>query len=165
MAIGVHKPTRMQHSPRSVSSGNRPEPRSTRAPNLWRRIAGSVRHGHGQDLERSDRAARWFEGAVGTWEREGRIDPADADALRQKLSEPLFMAVLPHFGVHLAIGVVLRFPIGSITRATYTLVNLLLGTLRFALRRIDRRSWRQATSIHSPLVVIVAGMPGIGTFA
>jgi len=85
--------------------------------------------------------------------------------LREKMQEPQFVAVLPHFGVHLTIGAVLRFPIGSITRASYVFLNLLIATLRLITRRIDRGAWRRACGIHSPLVLVIAGMPGIGTFA
>ncbi|MGD9892955.1 MAG: hypothetical protein AB7U18_16885, partial [Dehalococcoidia bacterium] len=115
--------------------------------------------------QRRTRAQRWMEGSIGAWERDGRVSACEAEQLRQNLNEPTVLAVLPHFGVHLAIGAVLRFPIGSITRASYTLLNLLLATLRLLVRNIDRRQWRQALSIHSPLVILIAGMPGIGTFA
>ena len=122
-------------------------------------------HQHGTEEERQSRAERWFDGAVDAWARDGRLTIAEAQRLREQLAEPQFVAVLPHFGVHLAIGAVLRFPLGSIMRASYVLLNLLLATLRLLTRQIDRRSWRQAVGVHSPLVLLIAGMPGIGTFA
>jgi hypothetical protein len=115
--------------------------------------------------QRRTRAQRWLEGSIAAWERDGRVSAREAEQLRQDLNEPTVLAVLPHFGVHLAIGAVLRFPIGSIMRASYTALNLLLATLRLLVRNIDRRQWRQALGIHSPLVILIAGMPGIGTFA
>jgi hypothetical protein len=111
------------------------------------------------------RAAGWIEMTIASWETEGRISADEAACLRVCAEEPQFKAVLPHFGVHLGMSVVLRFPVGSIARAAYTLVNLLLVTLRLLARRIDRHAWRQAAGIHSPLVVLLSAVPGLGTFA
>lgn len=124
------------------------------------------RHRHlAADEVRTSRAQRWFESSIATWEREGRLSADEAKRLRAEITKPQFLAVMPHFGVHLAIGAVLRFPVGSITRATYVLLNLLIATVRLLTRNIDRHTWGQAFSIHSPLVILIAGMPGIGTFA
>lgn len=129
----------------------------------WRRLPFDTNHA--EEEEHHSRAERWFEGAIGAWAGDGRLTATDAEMLREKIEEPQFVAVLPHFGVHLAIGAALRFPVGSITRASYVLLNLLIATFRLLTRRIDRRAWRQAFGIHSPLVLLIAGMPGIGTFA
>jgi hypothetical protein len=102
---------------------------------------------------------------VTRWTADGRIDAGEADRLRASLREPGVVALLPHFGVHLAIGVVLRFPLGSITRASYTLANLLLACVRLLLRRIDRAAWQRLAGIHAPWVVLLAAMPAVGTFA
>lgn len=142
-------------------------------PRIWSRLARGLqrpfrRHRRvpaESEQARASRAQRWLAGSIATWETEGRLTPDEAVQVRAELDEPQVLAVLPHFGVHLAIGIVLRFPIGSIMRATYTLVNLLLATGRLLLRRIDRATWRQSFGIHSPLVILIAGMPGIGTFA
>jgi hypothetical protein len=115
--------------------------------------------------EHHSRAKRWFAGAIDAWADDGRLTATDAAMLREKIEEPQFVAVLPHFGVHLTIGAILRFPIGSIMRASYVFTNLLVATLRLLTRRIDRRAWQQAFGIHSPLVLLIAGMPAIGTFA
>lgn len=134
-------------------------------PRIWGRLLG-LRRGREHDRSQATlRARRWIDGAIEGWRIEGRITPTEADTLRAELQEPRFLAVLPHFGVHLAIGVVLRFPLGSIVRASYVLLNLLLGLALFATRRIDRAAWRLRRDIHSPLVVLIAGMPGVGTFA
>jgi hypothetical protein len=117
------------------------------------------------DAEHNSRAERWFAGAIDAWAREGRLTTTDAEMLRETVEEPQFVAVLPHFGVHLTIGAILRFPVGSIMRASYVFTNLLIATLRMLTRRIDRKAWRQAFGIHSPLVLLIAGMPGIGTFS
>lgn len=112
-----------------------------------------------------DRASGWIEGAITAWEREGRISSAEAARLRTEIASPGFQAVLPHFGVHLAIGVVLRFPFGSIARVSYLLANIAVNTGRLLARRIDHGMWRRMMGIHSPLVLLLACLPGVGTFA
>jgi hypothetical protein len=112
-----------------------------------------------------DRASGWIEGAIAVWEVEGRISTAEATRLRAEIASPGFQAVLPHFGVHLAIGVVLRFPFGSIARASYLLANIAVNTGRLLARRIDHGMWRRMMGIHSPLVLLLACLPGVGTFS
>ena len=144
-------------------------------PRLWSRAVLLVFSGFGvrplahsiraKVTEGENHAEEWIERSIETWRVEGRINEAEEEHLRTAFRAPDLQAVLPHFGVHLMIGVALRFPIGSIVRASYTASNLLLASARFGLRRTDYRSWRMATRIHSPLVILVAAMPGIGTFA
>ena len=144
-------------------------------PRIWSRLLRWIESGFGLGrlIRRAreatsanlDRAEELLYGMVETWEAEERIDHAEAEAVRAALAEPQMHRVLPHFAVHLSIGIALRFPIGSIVRASYVLLNLLAATIRLLLRKIDRDEWRRDFSIHSPLVLLVAGMPGIGTFA
>jgi hypothetical protein len=110
-------------------------------------------------------ADEWVAHAIQRWRDEGRIDDAEAERLRVSVADPGLQSVMPHFGVHLVIGIALRFPVGTIARVTYTGGNLLIATLRLALRRIDRRAWRVAASVHSPLVIMVACLPAVGTFS
>ncbi len=112
-----------------------------------------------------ERAFQWIERAIDAWLAEGRLTDAEAERLRDDLREPDFVAVLPHFGVHLAIGVALRFPIGSITRGLYVLANMALTQVRLVTGRIDRHIYRRMMGIHTPLVLLITCMPGIGTFA
>ncbi|MFN0095797.1 MAG: phosphatase PAP2 family protein [Dehalococcoidia bacterium] len=112
-----------------------------------------------------DRATVWLDEAIGRWEAEGVVSDIQAAKLRAASTTPDFQAVLPHFGVHLAIGVALRFPFGSLARLTYTGGNLLFATLGLFARRTDRATWRQAVRVHSPLVLLLAAMPGVGTFS
>lgn len=123
-------------------------------PGVRARLAGS-----------HERAFGWIDRAIGAWHAEGRLTDAETDRLRAELREPDFAAVLPHLGVHLAIGVALRFPIGSITRATYVLSNIAIAHVRFVTRRIDGAALRRSMGIHSPLVLLLTCLPGIGTFA
>jgi hypothetical protein len=107
----------------------------------------------------------WMEESIARWEAEGRYTHEEAEQVRARLLDPGVQQVLPHFGVHLIIGVALRFPVGSIARVTYVGGNLLLTLLLFATRRIDRHRLRLGLSIHSPLVLLIAALPGIGTFS
>jgi hypothetical protein len=128
-------------------------------------VVPAVRGFRAKASQGRERADAWLEDSVSTWRAQGRISAEQEARLRAEIEDPEFQAVLPHFGVHLMIGVALRFPFGSITRASYTAGNLLVATVRLALRRIDRRAWHRSARIHSPLVILIAAMPAVGTFA
>ena len=68
-------------------------------------------------------------------------------------------------GHHFRVGLVLRFPFGSIARFSYTAVSLLVASCLLLVRKRSRKQWRESFSIHSPLVMLIAGLPGVGTFA
>ncbi len=127
-----------------------------------RRWGHSIRR---RSREGQVRATHWMESAIDRWQAESRIAPEEARELREAVQTPEFQAVLPHFGVHLGIAVVLRFPFGSIARVLYTGGNLLFAFLLITTRRIDRHTFKRMTDIHSPLVLLVAAMPGIGTLS
>ncbi|MBK7330538.1 MAG: hypothetical protein IPI85_16120 [Dehalococcoidia bacterium] len=128
-------------------------------PRIWSRtlrfvfdgfgVLGAVRWLRRKTSMGRDRADAWLGACVTTWRADGRITEAQEAELRETIAAPEIQGVLPHLGVHLIIGVALRFPLGSITRASYTTGNLLLACLRFATRRIDRATWRRAIRIHS----------------
>lgn len=144
-------------------------------PRIWSRMLRWLWSGFGipkfqhwlhEKAESSEHhAIEWVEGTIDTWEREGRITSEEAASLKASAESSSVQAVMPHFGVHLVIGMATRFPIGSITRASYTLLQLLISTSRFALRRTDLKTWRNSAGVHSPLVIVAAAIPGVGTFA
>jgi membrane-associated phospholipid phosphatase len=111
------------------------------------------------------KALRHLSDAVEAWESDGRISHPEATALRAQMETPQFQAVLPHLGAHVIITVFLRFPFGSIARAGWTAWALLAATGRVVARRSSVREWRQAWSIHNPLVMLLAAIPGFGAFA
>jgi hypothetical protein len=119
----------------------------------------------GKSVRGRTRAVEWIEASIVRWEQEGRLTKEESEGLRASLQDPGIQAVLPHFGVHLLIGVALRFPVGTIARVSYTLGNLLLATARLLARRITFARWRREFGIHSPLVLLVAALPAVGTFA
>lgn len=103
--------------------------------------------------------------ATTRWEQQGRISRVEAGDLRAELESPQFQAVLPHLGAHVGISVVLRFPFGSIARAGWSAAALLGASARLLVRRSSLREWRLAFSLHNPLVIALAAIPGFGTFA
>jgi undecaprenyl-diphosphatase len=112
-----------------------------------------------------EKALGWMTASVATWEAEGRISRREASELRAQMDTPQFQAVIPHLGAHVVISIVLRFPFGSIARAGWTTWALAAASIKLLLRRSDRRAWKQAWSIHNPLVIALAAIPGFGTFA
>jgi membrane-associated phospholipid phosphatase len=112
-----------------------------------------------------DKAQAWLAGAIDTWEAEGRVTAAEAATMRAHMNGAEFQAMLPHLGAHIVISILLRFPFGSIARAAWTSGVLLSATARLLTRRIDRQSWKRTWSVHSPLVMALAAMPGFGAFA
>ena len=133
-------------------------------PRIWSRLLGRRRSSDSAG-ERQHWAIQWFDDAIANWRDEGRISVTEARELKRRIHSPQFLRVMPHFGVHLGTGVLLRFPLGSIVRAAYTGFNLLNVTVQFALRRINRNEWREGVGIHSPLVMLISAIPGFGAFA
>jgi undecaprenyl-diphosphatase len=112
-----------------------------------------------------EKAQAWLDRAVEAWERDGRLTPDEAAALRAQMAEPAFQATLPYFGAHILLSIPLRFPLGSIVRPLLVLGALAAATGRFVTGRTDRAAWMRARAIHSPLVVLIAATPGIGSLA
>ncbi len=133
-------------------------------PRIWSRLLGRKRTTR-KNNERLSWAMQWFDDSIASWQAERKISSNEARVLRSKVRSPQFATVMPHFGVHMGTGVLLRFPLGSIARASYTAFNMLRVTWQYATRRIDRESWREAIGIHSPLVLLISAIPGFGAFA
>jgi undecaprenyl-diphosphatase len=112
-----------------------------------------------------EKGTAWTEGAVTIWEREGRITADEAVVLRGQIAEPTFQAMLPYLGAHFLISIPLRFPLGSIVRPIMVAGALGVAAARFFRGQIDRETFKVQASIHSPLVMILAGVPGFGSFA
>jgi membrane-associated phospholipid phosphatase len=142
---------------------------------LWSRIVGGLWSGFGVRTWRSraqirmaggqDKALSWMTTSVDTWHEEGRITSKEAAELRAQMDTPMFQAVLPHLGAHLIITVFLRFPFGSLARMAWTGYALGAATVKLLARKIDRREWKHTWDIHSPLVLLLAAIPGFGAFS
>jgi undecaprenyl-diphosphatase len=146
-----------------------------REPRIWGRLAGGVKTAWGvkswpRKLEafsqkHQAKAAAWLTKAVDRWEAEERITDAEAARLRDQIASPAVQATLPHMGAHIGITVFLRFPLGSIARATWTFTALAVATARLFARRISMEQWKREFGIHSPLVLALSVIPGFGAFA
>lgn len=137
-------------------------------PRLWS-VLVDVRSWKGRVQARmaggQEKAMGWLTTSVETWEAEGRISHDEALDLRARMDTPQFQAVIPHLGAHVVITVLLRFPFGSIARVAWSAWALLSTTVRFAVSRANGKELRQAWSIHNPLVIVLAAVPGFGAFA
>lgn len=112
-----------------------------------------------------EKALGWLTTSVDTWQAEGRISTNEATRLRAEMDTPQFQAVVPHLGAHVGISILLRFPLGSIARVGWSAVALLGATGRLLARRIDLATWKLSFSIHNPVVIALAAIPGFGAFA
>jgi membrane-associated phospholipid phosphatase len=144
-------------------------------PRFWNRLLTGIVTGFGIRTWRTrlqsraaggrEKAQAWLDRAVAAWEAEERITADEAAALRAQMAEPTFQATLPYLGAHVLISIPLRFPFGSIVRPFLVLGALATATARLLTRRTDRETWRRAATIHSPLVMLLSAMPGVGSFA
>lgn len=140
-------------------------------PRLWHRLLtgfglwGRVRSLKARTAGGQEKAQAWLSKAIDGWERDERISADEAATLRRQMQEPTFQAMLPYLGAHILISIPLRFPFGSIVRPVMVAGALGVATARLARRQISREQWKVAWSIHSPLVMLLAAVPGFGSFA
>jgi membrane-associated phospholipid phosphatase len=144
-------------------------------PRIWSKIVRAVMNGFGVKgwpaalkaklAGSQEKAQEWLGRAIDSWEDEGRVTAAEATEMRAHMNGAEFQAMLPHLGAHIIISIPLRFPFGSIARAAWSAGALAVATGRLLARRISRKQWQQAWSIHSPLVILLSAVPGFGTFA
>ncbi len=144
-------------------------------PRIWSRTLKAAWHGfyvrswpervRARVDEGQQKATDWLNGAVASWQAEGRIDQLQANRLRGEIASPAVQTVLPHFGAHFVMSVFLRFPFGSIARFAWSLWGLAAATVKLLARRIDRQSWKHAWDVHHPVVILLSAIPGFGAFA
>ena len=110
-------------------------------------------------------AESWIRSGIQQWQDEGRIDAARAAVAEQALSESATKSALMNLGAHLAMSIPLRFPIGSIVRFVWVIVARVRAEVRFVIRRHADEETRSARQVHTLLVAVASGLPGIGGFA
>lgn len=161
--------TTLDEAERETAAWHASEPRLWGKLLRWIKIALDIRGWPGRTralLAGSQQQGMvWAERAIATWVAESRITPAEAATMRAQIAAPAFQAMLPYLGAHILVSIPLRFPLGSIVRPLMVVGALGYETIRLLRRRIDRAQWKRAASIHSPLVTILASIPGLGTFA
>lgn len=137
-------------------------------PRIWSKIV-DVRNWKARTVNAvaggQEKALGWLTMSVDTWHAEGRISDVEAARVRSEMNTPQFQAVVPHLGAHVGMSVLLRFPFGSIARAGWSTLALLGSTGRLLARRIDFATWKLAFSIHNPVVIALAAIPGFGAFS
>ena len=109
------------------------------------------------------RASALMEDGIVRWEEEGRIAPEQAASLRSSLADPDVQVAMGHFGAHLVMSAVLRFPLGSIARVLWSL-TFMVRSVDEAIRFRGRKS-SGGFKVHNPLVLIWGAIPGFGAFA
>ena len=99
---------------------------------------------------------------IDEWVEERHLTAAEAAKLRQALRTPEVTEVMAHLGAHVAMSVPLRFPLGSIARAGWTVVMRIKAEWA-ALRW--RRPAGSARQVHTLLVAFIGLVPGFGAGA
>lgn len=99
---------------------------------------------------------------IDEWVEEAHLSDAEAARLRRALRTPDVAAVMTHLGAHMAMSVPLRFPLGSLARAGWTL-SMRARAEWAALR--GRQSAGSARQVHTLLVALVSLTPGFGAGA
>jgi hypothetical protein len=144
-------------------------------PRIWNRlfafaaggfgIRSGIRKGRALWAGGNDKAMSWIDAGVSRWESEGRLSDTETAKLREQIAQPDFQQMMPYLGGHILLSIPLRFPFGCIIRPILVAGALGWSTLLLLRRKIDRVAWKRAFGIHSPLVMIVAAIPGFGTVA
>lgn len=100
------------------------------------------------------------------WEAEGRLAPSEVAWLRHHLSTPEVADALRHLGAHLVLSAIpVPIPgLRSAARFTWTLGFWGISSAR-RLRYRTTTSHRKLSNIHSPLVMVLALIPGFGAAA
>lgn len=113
----------------------------------------------------NEKAMTWVDAGVTRWESEGRLTNEETSKLREQIAQPDFQKMMPYLGGHILLSIPLRFPFGSIIRPMLVAGALGWSTVLLIRRKIDRAEWKREFGIHSPLVMIVAAIPGAGSVA
>lgn len=144
-------------------------------PRWWTRLFAAARGGFGMRAAvrkgralwagGNDKAMSWVDAGVTRWEAEGRISSEETALLRHQMAQPDFQQMMPYLGGHILLSIPLRFPFGSIIRPMLVAGALGWSSVLLMRRRIDRVAWKRSFGIHSPLVMLVAAVPGLGSVA
>jgi len=113
----------------------------------------------------NEKAMSWVDAGVTRWEAESRLTVDETVNLREQIAQPDFQKMMPYLGGHILLSIPLRFPFGCIIRPILVAGALGWSTVLLMRRKIDRAEWKRAFGIHSPLVMLVAAIPGAGSVA
>jgi hypothetical protein len=99
---------------------------------------------------------------IDTWVDEGHVSEERAAQLRIDSRTPEVASALAHMGAHVAMTVPLRFPLGSVARAGWTVAMRAQAEFKALIRRGSARSARQE---HTLLVAVASLVPTFGAAA
>jgi hypothetical protein len=124
-------------------------------PSWWRWLQRIV-------AEAELRADAHIRKAVGRWSAEGRLQPAQADSLREVAASHDLRLAISNLGVHLGLSVFLRFPFGSLARFLWVAaMRVRAECLRFR----DKEESRRQRAVHTLPVLVASLTPGFGAGA
>ena len=104
---------------------------------------------------------------IDRWQQEGRISSSEAADLRSRLSSSQAQNALHHLGAHLVLSVAIAVPIPgarSLARLAWTLGFWARGQAR-RWTHTPLEPGSTSDNIHTPLVMAVALLPGLGSVA
>ena len=149
-----------------------------REPRIWGRIAsriyrlldmGRLITPIRRQMVNPEAAARAFAvGGIERWEREGRIDRAQAASLETTLFTSEAQTLLKHVGAHIVLSAAIPIPIPglrSAARFSWTLAFRLKARSAFSKGTITRAEYQRARSLHSVPVMLIALVPAVGAIA
>ena len=120
------------------------------------------------ELAGADRAAEAFlSSGIDRWEKEGRLDPSEATALRAQITSSELRDAIHHMGVHLVLTVAIVVPIPgirSLARFVWTLGFWFKAQVR-GLQRSASAPTGRVPNIHTPLVMVLSLLPAFGAVA
>ncbi len=108
------------------------------------------------------KAETFVRSGIDTWVEEGHLTDPEAARLRQALTTPEVTAVMAHLGAHVAMSVPLRFPVGSVARAGWTVTMRIKAEWAALRKKEDPQAARQ---VHTLAVAIAGLVPGFGAGA
>ena len=129
----------------------------------WKRLYMRLSHGlHAADLAAQD----FLDHGIDRWEATGRLSPAETSWLREHLSSGQVQVPLHHLGVHLVLSVVIMIPIPGVR----SLARFLWTAGHWTNERWSRLRGGGApdagpSNIHTPMVMVIALIPGFGAGA
>ena len=116
----------------------------------------------------AERAGEQFlNSAIERWETEARIGPSDAADLRTRLASWEAHTATRHLGAHLVLSVAVVVPIpGARSLARFLWTLAFWAKVQVATIRSDgSRTTGRGSNIHTPLVMMLALVPGLGSVA
>lgn len=99
---------------------------------------------------------------IDTWAAEGHVSEERAAQLRVESQAPEVASALAHMGAHVAMTVPLRFPLGSVARAGWTITMRAQAEFKALIRRGSASAARQE---HTLLVAVASLVPTFGAAA